>query len=419
MRACAPMFHPGAGSGPPGLEGCDAKLLKKQHAAWVAQLQAAAMASANPWMHPLMGLQLPHPAYPGLARAPPGLSRNSPGNSLQVPFGAPKEEAAEPEKPKSSDLEGQEDSEPSRSEFKLEGLGDFQSSLANLISANLKSEGATSGSVQGASQTSSSSDTSEGLSKPPGLDFGFTRRRADSDAHTYAPSDERSETSSNSGEDGSSPSTGELSSSENEDERCNAAIPPPPSETVPTAPAAPAAPPQEAPPAAPPKAAVKGWAKPDKTVHETSTGKSNDLLGQSEPTFESTLQLENIPKRCTPDQLEEALNEFIADINFMYLPRDLKSKCNVGHAILNFRTEDGKKSFQESLHKMSVKKLFRGSNMSGVCTVTKAPVQGRHANVCKIQKSGLIMSMLLEKPEWLPRLFDDEGATLEFPQDSN
>lgn len=135
----------------------------------------------------------------------------------------------------------------------------------------------------------------------------------------------------------------------------------------------------------------------------------------AEPTSKTTLLLQNVPKRCTPEQLQTFLAEFSTDVDFLYLPFDFKQKCNVGHAIINFRKEETTERFLKAFNEVSSKKVFTGFNVTGTCSVTFAPVQGYESNVSKIEKSGILMSMLADKPAWLPRIFDAQGQMKQFP----
>jgi len=136
-------------------------------------------------------------------------------------------------------------------------------------------------------------------------------------------------------------------------------------------------------------------------------------------TANTTVTLQNIPKKCSRDQLTERLDEagFHVDVDFVYVPVDLKSRCNMGSAIINFRTEAARARFAERFHEASAKEVFPGLGTARqVCEVSPAPVQGRDANVQKLQRSGLLMSLLASRPEWMPRLFDEEGAPVKFPE---
>eukprot|EP00971_Amphidinium_carterae_P042692 839208-Amphidinium_carterae.1 len=66
----------------------------------------------------------------------------------------------------------------------------------------------------------------------------------------------------------------------------------------------------------------------------------------------TTVMLRNIPNRYTRDMLVEKLAErFPGAYDFVYLPIDFNSKCNVGYAFINFRTPaDCQRFFQEFDH---------------------------------------------------------------------
>jgi len=139
------------------------------------------------------------------------------------------------------------------------------------------------------------------------------------------------------------------------------------------------------------------------------------------PQAPTTALLKNIPKKVSTEQLQEALEakDLLRQIDFLYVPMDLKMKrCNQGHAIVNFRSHEARASFEAVFHGVSAKQVFLGFSISGSCAVSEAPLQGRSANVLKLQKSGLLLSMLAGTPAWLPRVFDQNGELDKFPEES-
>eukprot|EP00440_Ansanella_granifera_P000629 gb/GFBE01000682.1/.p1 GENE.gb/GFBE01000682.1/~~gb/GFBE01000682.1/.p1 ORF type:complete len:379 (+),score=106.16 gb/GFBE01000682.1/:1-1137(+) len=154
-----------------------------------------------------------------------------------------------------------------------------------------------------------------------------------------------------------------------------------------------------------------GWAQPLKPAAVEPTASE----------AESTVLLKNLPKKCSAEQLQEVLAEkgLLKDVSFLYVPMDLKMKrCNQGHAVISFRSQEARAHFTETMHGASSKQAFPGSSANGTCSVSDAPVQGKSANVYKLQKSGLLLSMLAGTPEWMPRVFDEEGNQLDFPEES-
>jgi len=128
----------------------------------------------------------------------------------------------------------------------------------------------------------------------------------------------------------------------------------------------------------------------------------------------STMVLRNVPKRCTPADMEKVLAkaDMLHDADFLYMPMDFKGKCGVGHVVINFRTEAAVEKFMQLFHGRAAKDI----GGKGILEVAAAPLQGRDANVQKLQRSGVVMSMLACQPAWLPRLFDCNGATESFPE---
>lgn len=135
------------------------------------------------------------------------------------------------------------------------------------------------------------------------------------------------------------------------------------------------------------------------------------------------MALSHLPRKLGRDQLAQRLREvgLQGDFDFLYMPMDLKNRCSVGHAVVNFRSEEACKRFTKAFNKVTVKHAFPGLNVTGgkACEVVPAPVQGRDANVRKLQQSVLLLSLLVERPEWLPQVYDEEGLSANIPEDSN
>jgi len=127
----------------------------------------------------------------------------------------------------------------------------------------------------------------------------------------------------------------------------------------------------------------------------------------------STVLVRNVSRRSMPADFEEVLAKagVMQDVDFLYVPMDLKGKLSTGCIFINFRTEEAGEKFKGTFHGSAARE-FGGK---GALEVVAAPIQGRQANVQKLQRSGVLMSMLADKPAWLPRLFDGEGTPEEFP----
>lgn len=140
-----------------------------------------------------------------------------------------------------------------------------------------------------------------------------------------------------------------------------------------------------------------------------------------EPVPNTTCLLKNVPARCTPELLIARLADYglKSDVDFLYMPIDLKSKAaqTMGLATINFKTEGACERFKQTFSKKSAKEAFPGvGTPRKICEVSLAPVQGKSANIAKLQQSSLLMSLLADKPEGLPRVFNDEGQPVDFDQ---
>uniref|UniRef100_A0A7S2N1G8 HTH La-type RNA-binding domain-containing protein n=1 Tax=Alexandrium andersonii TaxID=327968 RepID=A0A7S2N1G8_9DINO len=128
----------------------------------------------------------------------------------------------------------------------------------------------------------------------------------------------------------------------------------------------------------------------------------------------TTVMLRNIPNRYTRDMLIERLNKgYDQQYDFVYLPIDFNSKCNVGYAFINFRQPVVAQRFMSEFHGAKTKHCLPGFSSAKVCEVTYARVQGRDANMDNLKDEKFI-EKLTEKPEWQPLFYDDRGKEIDF-----
>lgn len=125
----------------------------------------------------------------------------------------------------------------------------------------------------------------------------------------------------------------------------------------------------------------------------------------------TTLMLRNIPNTYSPDMIVDLLHsDMKGKMDFMYLPMNFRTKLNLGYVFVNFRRE------KDCAHLAKVYSGIQlpapGGNKS--CEVWPARIQGCAENVRSLQNSPSLPT-LLQTPEWLPRLFDEEGRPVKFP----
>jgi len=145
-----------------------------------------------------------------------------------------------------------------------------------------------------------------------------------------------------------------------------------------------------------------------------SSEKAWDDVGEEAVT---TAMLRNIPNKYTMELLVQQLEEHhLGQFDFVYLPMDFKNKCNGGYAFVNFRTAEACKSCFDRFSGMEVKNLLGGASYGGkkVMEVSPARVQGLEENVQRLRNSP-VMRELLQKPEWMPIIFDSNGDKMPFP----
>lgn len=145
----------------------------------------------------------------------------------------------------------------------------------------------------------------------------------------------------------------------------------------------------------------RGWEVP-----AVSKAELHEDMGQT------SVMLHNVPRKCTRDLLARRLDEagFRCEYDLIYVVADLKQKnsCS-GCALVNFRSEEACRRFSEAFHKSGVADAFPGLTGKKAIEVLPAPIQGLDANVCKLEKSGVLMSMLAERPGWQPARYNHEG----------
>jgi len=129
----------------------------------------------------------------------------------------------------------------------------------------------------------------------------------------------------------------------------------------------------------------------------------------------TTVMLRNIPNKYTRDMLVAQLNEQLRGMfDFVYLPIDFKNRCNVGYCFINFRSIEVRERFVEAFDGVEVRRCLPGLNSKKVAEVAPARVHGLEDNVKRLKNSP-VMNELVGHPEWMPLIFDEDGAELPFP----
>lgn len=135
----------------------------------------------------------------------------------------------------------------------------------------------------------------------------------------------------------------------------------------------------------------------------------------TEPITYTTVMLRNIPNKYTREMLVKQLQQdFKGRFDFLYLPIDFKNRCNVGYAFLNFIDVQACAEFVAQFHGVDVRKCLPGLNSKKVVEVTPARVQGLEENVRRL-RNGPVMHELIQHPEWMPLILDEEGEAKPFP----
>jgi hypothetical protein len=134
-----------------------------------------------------------------------------------------------------------------------------------------------------------------------------------------------------------------------------------------------------------------------------------------EPALDESLRtsvmLRNIPNKYTQRMLLSVVHELGFNqeaFDFFYLPIDVRNKCNVGYAFVNFLSNDVARRFFKALDGYQL----RAFNSDKVCAVAWARVQGLQANIEHYRNSPIAGVPI---PQYRPLLFD-QGVEMPFPE---
>jgi len=139
------------------------------------------------------------------------------------------------------------------------------------------------------------------------------------------------------------------------------------------------------------------------------------VLGKRESEIQGTVMLRNIPNNYTRSMLLQRLSpSFRGTFDFLYLPMDFESCCNMGYAFINFRDMGNCKRFMREFDGVECRVCLPGFNSAKICRVTFARVQGLDGNIRHLRNS-TIMRDLAKHPDWQPLVFTPHGEPAPLP----
>jgi len=151
------------------------------------------------------------------------------------------------------------------------------------------------------------------------------------------------------------------------------------------------------------------------TAASSGSGSESPTAYAAVPSGYTTVMLRNIPNKYTREMLVKQLNQdFQRQFDFVYLPIDFKNKCNVGYGFINFRSSVVCDDFIAKFNGVDVRKCLPGLNSKKIAGVTPARVQGLEENVRRL-RTGPVMNELVNHPDWMPLLLDEDGQVKPFP----
>ncbi|XP_020522840.1 protein terminal ear1-like [Amborella trichopoda] len=121
----------------------------------------------------------------------------------------------------------------------------------------------------------------------------------------------------------------------------------------------------------------------------------------------TTVMIKNIPNKLSRKMLVDLLENLckeenekggiLSEFDFVYLPMDFRSKCNLGYAFVNFTTTRGMKALCSKLHGCHWQML----SSKKICRVAYARLQGKNALVEHFRSS----NFPCDSDEYLPLVF--------------
>jgi len=120
----------------------------------------------------------------------------------------------------------------------------------------------------------------------------------------------------------------------------------------------------------------------------------------------STVMLRNIPNRYTRDMIIKELTDrhVLKDIDFFYVPIDLRRQHCVGYCFLNITSKDGMHRFVRAFEGL------RLDDSTKTCAISLGKVQGLEANIDAYRNS----QVMFMNEKYQPMLFR-EGQQIPFP----
>ena len=124
----------------------------------------------------------------------------------------------------------------------------------------------------------------------------------------------------------------------------------------------------------------------------------------------TTLMIRNIPNKYTQQMMLNIFNQVArGGYDFLYLPIDFKSGCNVGYAFINMTEPDHIVAVHDALHN----KRWQHFNSEKVCQISFARIQGKSQLIAHFANSMLVHH---EDPKCRPALFNSvTGEPEDFP----
>lgn len=145
-----------------------------------------------------------------------------------------------------------------------------------------------------------------------------------------------------------------------------------------------------------------------RSTHESE---DDDVSKSADNDSATSVMMRNIPNNYTLEQLLNLMNQhgFYSLYNFVYLPIDLKRRCNVGYAFINFVDHEGAVAFHRRFTNFCA---WEKKSSKKVCVIQWGRIQGWDAHVQRYRNSAIMHPSV--PLECKPAVFNG-GRAIPFP----
>jgi len=152
----------------------------------------------------------------------------------------------------------------------------------------------------------------------------------------------------------------------------------------------------------------------DATESNSDDESEDESQEQEQELTDTTVMIRNLPNKYTQRRMLDVLIDpahRIGKFNYLYMPMDLRHKCNVGYGFINFR---------KPVDALDFKNRFCGfklpdTNSKKVFEVSFAKTQGLEANIREVKSRAGTSSRSIPEA-YKPMFFDEDMSFIPMPE---